>query len=122
MTRDMDLVAPLAGSSLCRDLFVSTKIAHAGVVGSGCDEGRMHLPVTVMSSCPMADISVTSRGCCPWREPHVAADLLGRGIVVSLDGCVQIRLIWRLFGRRTRPHMPMSGPTHRLAVAPLADQ
>jgi hypothetical protein len=61
VTRDLDLVARLAGSSLCRGLFVSTKIAHAGVVGSGCDDGRMHLPVTVMSSCPVADIPVTSR-------------------------------------------------------------
>jgi hypothetical protein len=33
--------------------------------------------------------------------------------VISPDGCAQIRLIWRLFGRRTRPHMPMSGPAHR---------
>jgi hypothetical protein len=32
VTRDLDLVARLAGSSLCRGLFVSTKIAHAGVV------------------------------------------------------------------------------------------
>jgi len=34
-----------------------------------------------------------------------AADLLGRAIVISPDGCVQIRPIWRLFGRRTRPLM-----------------
>ena len=34
--------------------------------------------------------------------------LLGRAFVISPDGCVQIRPIWRLFGRRTRPHMPMT--------------
>jgi hypothetical protein len=29
--------------------------------------------------------------------------------VISPDGCVQIRPVWRLFGRRTRPRMPVSG-------------
>jgi hypothetical protein len=36
-----------------------------------------------------------------FRDPP----FVGRAIVISPDGCVQIRPIWRLFGRRTRPLM-----------------
>ena len=73
MTRGLEIVARFAGSSLCRALFVSMKFAHAGVVGSGCDNGQLNLLLTAMPSRPMAEVTTTSRECCLWWDAHVMA-------------------------------------------------
>jgi hypothetical protein len=46
--------------------------------------------------------TVTAVPRCDARDPPICS---AAPFVISPDGCVQIRPIWRLFGRRTRPHM-----------------
>jgi hypothetical protein len=78
VTRSLEIVVRFAGASLCRGLFVSMKIAHNRVVRSGCDDGHLNLPVTAMSSCPVAGVATTSRERCPRWGARVAADRLAR--------------------------------------------
>jgi hypothetical protein len=79
VTRSLEIVVRFAGASLCRGLFVSMKIAHNRVVRSGCDDGHLNLPVTAMSSCPVAGVATTSRERCPRWGARVGADLHGNG-------------------------------------------
>jgi hypothetical protein len=61
----------------------------------------------------LVGFSITERDAPTRAKRERSARCSAAPFVISPDGYAQIRLIWRLFGRRTRPHMPMSVPAQR---------